>query len=38
VADANRQPVTELSDSPGKLSCDDRTFLACRRQVFKGDT
>jgi len=32
---ANRQPVAKLSDSPGKLLCDDETFLAYLRQVFK---
>jgi nicotinate phosphoribosyltransferase len=32
---ANRQPVAKLSDSPGKLLCDDDTFLAYLRQVFK---
>ena len=31
---ANRQPVAKLSDSPGKLLCDDATFLAYLRQVF----
>ena len=31
---ANRQPVAKLSDSPGKLLCDDETFLAYLRQVF----
>ena len=31
---ANRQPVAKLSDSPGKLLCDDMTFLAYLRQVF----
>ncbi len=34
---ANRQPVAKLSDSPGKLLCDDETFLAYLRQVFKVD-
>ncbi len=32
---ANRQPVAKLSDSPGKTLCDDETFLAYLRQVFK---
>jgi nicotinate phosphoribosyltransferase len=32
---ANKQPVAKLSDSPGKLLCDDETFLAYLRQVFK---
>lgn len=31
---ANGQPVAKLSDSPGKLMCDDATFLAYLRQVF----
>ena len=35
---ANRQPVAKLSDSPGKLLCDDDTFLAYLRQVFKVDS
>jgi nicotinate phosphoribosyltransferase len=35
---ANRQPVAKLSDSPGKLLCDDETFLAYLRQVFKVHT
>ena len=30
----NGQPVAKLSDSPGKLLCDDETFLAYLRQVF----
>ena len=34
---ANGQPVAKLSDSPGKLLCDDETFLAYLRQVFKVD-
>jgi nicotinate phosphoribosyltransferase len=33
---ANRQPVAKLSDSPGKLLCDDETFLAYLRQVFRA--
>ena len=32
---ANGQPVAKLSDSPGKLLCDDDTFLAYLRQVFE---
>ncbi|MBC7483402.1 MAG: nicotinate phosphoribosyltransferase [Rhizobacter sp.] len=32
---ANCQPVAKLSDSPGKLLCDDDTFLAYLRQVFQ---
>jgi nicotinate phosphoribosyltransferase len=35
LTSANRQPVAKLSDSPGKLLCDDETFLAYLRQVFK---
>ena len=35
---ANRQPVAKLSDSPGKLLCDDETFLAYLRQVFSVRT
>ena len=31
----NGQPVAKLSDSPGKTLCDDATFLAYLRQVFK---
>ena len=30
----NGQPVAKLSDSPGKVLCDDETFLAYLRQVF----
>ncbi|HEX8987500.1 MAG TPA: nicotinate phosphoribosyltransferase [Rhodocyclaceae bacterium] len=30
----NGQPVAKLSDSPGKILCDDATFLAYLRQVF----
>jgi nicotinate phosphoribosyltransferase len=32
---ANGQPVAKLSDSPGKTLCDDQTFLAYLRQVFR---
>jgi len=32
---ANGQPVAKLSDSPGKTMCEDETFLAYLRQVFK---
>jgi nicotinate phosphoribosyltransferase len=32
---ANEQPVAKLSDSPGKTLCDDETFLAYLKQVFK---
>jgi nicotinate phosphoribosyltransferase len=31
----NGQPVAKLSDSPGKTICDDMTFLAYLKQVFK---
>lgn len=31
----NGQPVAKLSDSPGKTMCEDATFLAYLRQVFK---
>ena len=31
----NDQPVAKLSDSPGKTLCDDQTFMAYLRQVFK---
>jgi nicotinate phosphoribosyltransferase len=34
LTSANQQPVAKLSDSPGKLLCDDETFLAYLRQVF----
>jgi nicotinate phosphoribosyltransferase len=34
LTSANGQPVAKLSDSPGKLLCDDETFLAYLRQVF----
>jgi nicotinate phosphoribosyltransferase len=30
----NGQPTAKLSDTPGKLLCDDATFLAYLRQVF----
>jgi nicotinate phosphoribosyltransferase len=34
----NGQPVAKLSDSPGKTLCEDQTFLAYLRQVFRiGD-
>ncbi|MEO7402065.1 MAG: nicotinate phosphoribosyltransferase [Burkholderiales bacterium] len=35
LVEANGQPVAKLSDSPGKTLCDDATFLAYLRQVFK---
>ncbi len=34
LSHCNDQPVAKLSDSPGKILCDDRTFLAYLRQVF----
>jgi nicotinate phosphoribosyltransferase len=34
---ANGQPVAKLSDTPGKVLCDDETFLAYLRQVFTMD-
>jgi nicotinate phosphoribosyltransferase len=34
LVSCNGQPVAKLSDSPGKLMCDDLTFLAYLRQVF----
>ncbi|MDO4725486.1 MAG: nicotinate phosphoribosyltransferase, partial [Comamonadaceae bacterium] len=34
LTSANGQPVAKLSDSPGKLLCDDQTFLDYLRQVF----
>jgi nicotinate phosphoribosyltransferase len=35
LVSCNGQPVAKLSDSPGKTLCDDETFLAYLRQVFK---
>jgi nicotinate phosphoribosyltransferase len=35
LTSCNDQPVAKLSDSPGKTMCDDQTFLAYLRQVFK---
>jgi len=34
LTECNGQPVAKLSDSPGKVLCDDETFLAYLRQVF----
>ncbi|SHF65760.1 nicotinate phosphoribosyltransferase [Lampropedia hyalina DSM 16112] len=34
LTEANGQPVAKISDSPGKLLCDDQTFLDYLRQVF----
>lgn len=35
LVSCNGQPVAKLSDSPGKTLCDDQTFIAYLRQVFK---
>ncbi len=35
LVSCNGQPVAKLSDSPGKTLCDDETFLAYLRQVFR---
>ncbi len=35
LVECNGQPVGKLSDAPGKMLCDDRTFLAYFRQVFR---
>jgi len=35
LVQCNGQPVAKLSDSPGKTLCDDETFLAYLRQVFR---
>ncbi|MDO4705123.1 MAG: nicotinate phosphoribosyltransferase [Comamonadaceae bacterium] len=32
---ANGQPVAKISDTPGKLLCEDQTFLDYLRQVFQ---
>jgi nicotinate phosphoribosyltransferase len=34
IVACNGQPVAKLSDTPGKMLCDDETFLAYLRQVF----
>ncbi|WP_284618190.1 nicotinate phosphoribosyltransferase [Aquabacterium humicola] len=34
LTQCNGQPVAKLSDSPGKILCEDQTFLAYLRQVF----
>ena len=34
LTQCNGQPVAKLADSPGKILCDDQTFLAYLRQVF----
>ncbi len=38
LVSCNGQPVAKLSDSPGKTLCDDETFLAYLRQVFRVAT
>lgn len=38
LVSCNGQPVAKLSDSPGKTLCDDETFLAYLRQVFRVTT
>ncbi|WP_300451798.1 nicotinate phosphoribosyltransferase [Accumulibacter sp.] len=35
ILSCNGQPVAKLSDSAGKTLCEDQTFLAYLRQVFK---
>lgn len=35
LVSCNGQPTAKLSDSPGKTLCDDQTFLAYLKQVFK---
>ncbi|MDP5240458.1 nicotinate phosphoribosyltransferase [Uliginosibacterium sp. 31-16] len=35
ITACNGQPVAKLSDSPGKTLCEDETFLAYLRQVFR---
>jgi len=35
LVECNGQPVAKLSDSPGKTLCQDETFLAYLRQVFR---
>jgi nicotinate phosphoribosyltransferase len=35
ITACNGQPVAKLSDSPGKTLCEDETYLAYLRQVFK---
>jgi nicotinate phosphoribosyltransferase len=37
LTSANGQPVAKLADSPGKVLCEDGTFLAYLRQVFGMD-
>jgi nicotinate phosphoribosyltransferase len=35
ITACNGQPVAKLSDAPGKTLCEDETYLAYLRQVFK---
>lgn len=35
ITACNGQPVAKLSDAQGKTLCEDETFLAYLRQVFK---
>jgi nicotinate phosphoribosyltransferase len=35
LVSCNGQPAAKLADSPGKTLCDDQTFLAYLRQVFR---
>ncbi|MFT3736839.1 MAG: nicotinate phosphoribosyltransferase [Rhodocyclaceae bacterium] len=35
IMSCNGQPVAKLSDTPGKTLCEDETYLAYLRQVFK---
>jgi nicotinate phosphoribosyltransferase len=35
LVSCNGQPTAKLSDTPGKTMCDDETFLAYLRQIFK---
>ena len=35
ITACNGQPVAKLSDAPGKTLCEDETFMAYLRQVFK---
>lgn len=35
LVSCNGQPTAKLSDTPGKTLCDDETFLAYLRQIFR---
>jgi nicotinate phosphoribosyltransferase len=37
LVSCNGQPTAKLSDTPGKTLCNDETFLAYLRQVFKKE-